>query len=49
VVLQLQPLIADCYRDGRYDRIDYREEPIPRLSADDERWAAALLREKGLR
>jgi hypothetical protein len=49
VVLQLQPLIDDCYRDGRYHRIDYRAEPVPRLSEEDARWADAILREKGLR
>ncbi len=49
VVLQMQPLLDDCYRDGRYDRIDYRGELVPRLGEADARWADALLREKGLR
>ena len=49
VVLQLQPLLDDCYRDGRYDRIDYRLEPVPRLGEADARWADAILREAGLR
>ena len=49
VVLQLQSLIDDCYRDGRYRRIDYRADPVPRLSEADARWADALLRENGLR
>jgi hypothetical protein len=49
VVLQLQPLIDDRYRDGRYHRTDYRAEPVPRLDEDDARWADELLRAKGLR
>lgn len=49
VVLQLQPLLDDCYRDGRYDRTDYRLEPVPRLGEADARWADAILREAGLR
>lgn len=48
-VLQLQPLLDDGYRDGRYDRIDYRPEPVPRLGEADGRWADALLREAGRR
>lgn len=48
-VLQLQPIIDACYRDGRYDRIDYRVEPVPRLGEDDACWADQLLREKGRR
>jgi len=49
VVLQLQPLLDDCYRDGRYHRIDYRAEPVPRLGEADALWADQILREKGLR
>lgn len=49
VVLRLQPLLDDCYRDGRYDRIDYRQEPVPRLAESDGRWADSILREAGLR
>jgi hypothetical protein len=49
VVLRLQPLLDDCYRDGRYDRLDYRPEPVPRLGEADARWADAILREAGRR
>ncbi len=49
VVLQLQPLIDACYRDGRYHHINYREEPVPRLGEADARWADGILHEKGLR
>jgi hypothetical protein len=48
-VLQLQPLIDDCYRDGRYHRIDYQKDPAPRLAPDDAQWLDALLREQGRR
>jgi hypothetical protein len=30
-----------------HDDIDYRAEPDPPLSGEDEAWAAALLREQG--
>jgi hypothetical protein len=49
VVLQLQPLVDDCYRDGRYDRMNYRAEPTPRLGEADARWVDDVLRAKGLR
>ena len=48
-VLQLQPLLDDCYRDGRYHRIDYRAEPTPRLAESEACWMDSVLREKGLR
>lgn len=48
-VLELQPLIDACYRDGRYHRIDYRLEPVPRFGEEDSRWIDQLLRDKGLR
>jgi hypothetical protein len=49
VVLQLQPLIDQCYRGGRHDTTDYEQEPTPRLSTDDTDWADQLLREQGRR
>ncbi len=49
VVLPLQQLINDAIRKGRYSTINYQELPDPPLSADDEQWADALLREAGLR
>lgn len=48
-LLQLQPLIDDCYRDGRYHRIDYRVPPVPPLDPDDQEWTEKLLKEKQLR
>jgi hypothetical protein len=49
VVLELQPIIDACYCDGRYHRIDYRVDPIPRFGEEDSRWIDQLLREKCLR
>lgn len=49
VVLRLQPLLDDCYRDGRYHRLNYRDDPVPPLNPPDAPWADALLREKGFR
>jgi len=49
VVLHLQPLIDDCYRDGRYQRINYCVDPVPRFGDEDAQWIDQLLREKGLR
>lgn len=49
VTLDLQPLIEQAYRKGRYDRIKYNVEPEPPLAPEDAAWADSLLREKGLR
>jgi hypothetical protein len=49
VDLDLQGLIAMCYRGGRYAGIDYRREPEPPFSPDDAAWADQLLREQGRR
>jgi hypothetical protein len=50
VLLELQPLIEQCYRNGGYeDDIDYRAGPDPPLEKTDARRADALLRQAGLR
>ncbi len=49
VVLELQPLIDACYRDGRYYRIDYRLEPKGKFDEQDSAWIANRLREQGKR
>jgi len=49
VVLQLQPLIDECYRDGRYDRLNYQSDPRPALSGEDRAWADEVLRSSGRR
>jgi len=49
VLIDLQAILDQCYRNGGYDDIDYRVSPSPPLDADDAAWADALLREQGLR
>ena len=50
VLLDLQAVLNQCYRNGAYDDIDYRGEPDPPLLlASDASWADALLREQGRR
>ncbi|MEO8497829.1 MAG: DUF4058 family protein [Planctomycetota bacterium] len=44
-VLQLQQLLDDCYRDGRYYRTNYQAAPDPALTGEDAEWADKLLRE----
>jgi hypothetical protein len=47
--LDLQALVDLCYRNGRYDNLDYKAEPAPPLDPADAAWADELLRGKGLR
>ncbi|MBY0522614.1 MAG: DUF4058 family protein [Gemmataceae bacterium] len=49
VPLDLQALITQVYRHGRYDDIDYTLPPVPPLDADDATWADELLRAAGQR
>lgn len=49
IVLQLQPLIDACYRDGRYYRINYQADPQPAFDDEHARWIASQLREQGRR
>ena len=49
VPLDLQTLLDQAYRNGRYDDIDYHSEPDPPLDPADAAWADELLRRKGLR
>lgn len=49
VALQLQPLLNECYRRGRYGGLDYELPPVPALRKADAQWADALLRSLGLR
>jgi hypothetical protein len=49
VVLQLQPILDACYRDGRYHRMNYRADPTPQFSEPDSRWLDELLRATGAR
>lgn len=47
--LDLQTLIDQCYRNGRYDDLNYKADPNPPLDPSDAAWADELLRTKGLR
>ena len=49
VVLELQPLIDACYRDGRYYRIDYKAGPKARFNEQDSDWISHRLRDAGYR
>jgi hypothetical protein len=50
VLLDLGAVLNSAYDRAAYDAtLDYRKPPTPPLSADDAKWANALLREKGLR
>lgn len=46
VALQLQPLIDQCYQNGRYGDLNYREPVLPPLDANEAAWADELLRSK---
>lgn len=47
--LDIQRLIDDAYASGRYDDIDYTQDPDPPLAGDDAAWADQLLRQQGKR
>jgi hypothetical protein len=49
VPLDLQALVTQVYRHGRYDDIDYTVPPVPPLGPEDEAWADELLRTAGKR
>ena len=50
VSLELQSALELIYDRAAYDMdIDYKREPVPPLTQDDNAWADALLRERHLR
>jgi hypothetical protein len=50
VTLNLQSLVEQAYRNGRYDRTTDYSKPVPQpLPEEDLRWADAHLREAGRR
>jgi hypothetical protein len=49
VPLELQTLIDQCYENGGYDTIDYRQSVRPPLDPPDLAWAEGWLRAGGLR
>jgi hypothetical protein len=48
-LLDLQVILAQCYRNGGYEDIDHAGEPDPPFSPEDAAWADALLRDQGQR
>jgi len=49
VVLPLQDLLAQAYRNGAYEDLDYTRDPSPPLAGEDAAWADELLRAAGRR
>jgi hypothetical protein len=49
VVLDLQPLVDQCFERGRYWLLDYRRDLEPPLPPEDAQWAEELMRNSGLR
>ncbi len=49
VVLQLQPLVDQCYHDGRYHRMDYSGDPRGKFSEQLTHWIDERLRSEGRR
>ena len=49
LLLKLQAMFDQCYRNGGYDDVDYRVAPDPPLLAEDAAWADTLLQEQGKR
>jgi len=43
IVLQIQPLLDDCYRRGRYASIDYSQPARPKLDDKSAAWASRLI------
>jgi len=49
VPLDLQALVDQCYRNGRYGSLDYSLDPDPPLPAEERAWAHELLCSAGKR
>lgn len=49
VLVDLQPILGQCYRNGGYDDLDYRAGPNPPFGSGDADWADSLLRQQGRR
>jgi hypothetical protein len=47
--LQLQPLIDQCYENGRYQALDYRQPADPPLTGEAAAWAERVLHDSGRR
>jgi hypothetical protein len=49
ITVDLQPLLDRCYDGGRYpELVDYRRQPDPPLTPEQQAWAEGVLRAKGL-
>ncbi|QIR41315.1 DUF4058 family protein [Tolypothrix sp. PCC 7910] len=49
-LLDIQILICELYDEGNYDLvIDYNQEPVPAISAENLGWLDTVLKEQGLR
>ena len=46
VVLELQPIMDACYKDGRYYTIDYGRVLNPPFSAEESKWAEGVIQQK---
>lgn len=46
LLVQLQPLLDDCYRRGRYDSLDYSRPLDPPLNEADHAWAMELMKQR---
>lgn len=49
IVLDLQPLVDQCFEDGGYAALDFSRDPEPPLPPADAQWLAECLRRAGLR
>ena len=49
IPLDLQALIDQCYKNGRYDDIDYKAQLDPPLDEADAAWTDQRLKDKGVR
>ena len=49
VALDLQPLMDQSFKRGRYWMLDYHRDPRPPLAQEDSGWLDELLRQSGLR
>jgi hypothetical protein len=49
VVLELQPLVDQCFEDGGYAILDVSRDPEPPLAAADAQWLHECLQRAGLR
>jgi hypothetical protein len=49
IALDIQSLMDQCYKNGRYDNVDYKSELDPPLDEADAQWTVQRLQEKGIR